>query len=286
MFAKVIVGYDGSERGRDALCLGEALTASDGELIVCCVNHYQALSARVDPTEPRVDAATAQELVAEATQLLTRGLIVTPMFVAGAGTPETLQRTATEQHADLLVLGSSHRGALGRVLIGSVTEQSLHEAPCAVVVAPVGFQTRETPARLQSIAVGHDVREPTPGALVVGIGLCEETGASLLLAAVADDAAIPDPTRATMPYAEAVEARIHAAEQAVALALNSVPKGVSATGEVRDGETAEQLLEVTKTVDLLILGSHGRSLLSPAHHGQHLRFGRALRCVPCARRCA
>jgi nucleotide-binding universal stress UspA family protein len=261
MFAKVIVGYDGSEQGRDALSLGEALTARDGELIVCCVNHYQALSARIDPTEPRIDQATAQEFVAEATALLKRGLTVTPMFLAGAGAPETLQRTAKEQHADLLVLGSSHRGAVGRVLIGSVTEQALHGAPCAVAVAPVGFHTRATPARLRRIAVGCDVREPTPGALAAGIELCEETGAALLLAAVADDAAIADPTRATMPYAEVLEARIHAAEQAVAAALNSVPKGVSATGEVRDGEAAEQLLEVTESVDLLVLGSHGRGLI-------------------------
>jgi nucleotide-binding universal stress UspA family protein len=262
MFAKVIVGYDGSKQGRDALCLGEALTARDGELIVCCVNHYQALSARIDPTEPRVDQATAQELVAEATGLLTRGLTVTPLFVAGAGTPETLQRTAREQHTDLLVLGSSHRGAVGRVLIGSVTEQTLHGAPCAVAVAPVGFHTRGTIPRFQSVAVGYDVREPTPTALLAGVGLCEKTGAALQLVAVADDAAIPDPTRATMPYAEVVEARIQAAEQAVALALNSVPKGVSATGEVRDGEAAGQLLEVTESVDLLVLGSHGRGLLS------------------------
>jgi nucleotide-binding universal stress UspA family protein len=261
MFSKVIVGYDGSEQARDALCLGEALTARDGELIVCCVHRFHALSARIDPTEPRVDEATARELVAEAPGLLTRGLTVTPMFVAGAGTPETLQRAAREQHADLLVLGSSHRGAVGRVLIGSVTEQTLHGAPCTVAVAPVGFYTQGTPARIQRVAVGHNVREPTPGALAAGIALCQETGASLLLAAVADDAAIPDPTRATMPYAEAVEARTHAAKQAVAAALTSVPKGLSATGSVRDGDTAGQLLEVAETVDLLVLGSHGRGLI-------------------------
>jgi nucleotide-binding universal stress UspA family protein len=125
MFRKVIVGYDGSEQARDALCLGEVLTARDGELIVCCVHRVHALSARIDPTEPRVDEATARELVAEAPELLTRGLTVTPMFVAGAGTPETLQRAAREQHAELLVLGSSHRGAVGRALIGSVTEQDI-----------------------------------------------------------------------------------------------------------------------------------------------------------------
>jgi nucleotide-binding universal stress UspA family protein len=72
---------------------------------------------------------------------------------------------------------------------------------------------------------------------------------------------IPDPTRATMPYGEAVKARTHAAEQAVAAALTSVPKGLSATGEVRDGDTAGQLLEVAGTVDLLVLGSHGRGLV-------------------------
>jgi hypothetical protein len=44
MFKRVIVAFDGSERGLDPLLLGEALTASDGELLLCCVHHYQALS--------------------------------------------------------------------------------------------------------------------------------------------------------------------------------------------------------------------------------------------------
>jgi hypothetical protein len=33
MFSKVIVAFDGSERARDALLLGEALTNADGELL-------------------------------------------------------------------------------------------------------------------------------------------------------------------------------------------------------------------------------------------------------------
>jgi nucleotide-binding universal stress UspA family protein len=261
MFHKVIAGFDGSDRGLDALSLGLALTASEGELIVCCVHRFRSLSARIDPTEPSMDREAAEESVGRAIEGLDRSVPVTMKLVAEASAATALQRMATDEHAELIVLGSSHRGAVGRVLVGSVTEETLHGAPCPVAVAPVGFHTRGTPARLRSVAVGHDVREPTPGALSVGIGLCEETGASLLLAAVAEDATVPDPTRATMPYREAVEARTHAPEQAVAAALDSVPDGLSATGEVRDGDVAEQLLEVAETVDLLVLGSHGRGLI-------------------------
>jgi Universal stress protein family len=70
MFRKVIVGFDGSEHARDALALGAVLTAIEGELIVCCVHHFKSLSARVDPTEPRLDRTAAERCAGEATGLV------------------------------------------------------------------------------------------------------------------------------------------------------------------------------------------------------------------------
>ena len=64
------------------------------------------------------------------------------MLAGGASVADTLSRAATERRADLLVLGSSHRGALGRVLIGSVSEETLHGAPCAAAIAPAGYCAR------------------------------------------------------------------------------------------------------------------------------------------------
>ena len=183
------------------------------------------------------------------------------MFLAGESTAKTLQRAAISEQADLVVLGSSHRGALGRVLVGSVTQATLREAPCPVAVAPVGFHAHRTEARPTRIAVGHDAVEPTPDALSAAVGLCEQTGAELLLVAVAEDAAVPDPARATMPYAEITQARLRAAEQSVAEALTGVPETVSATSDVRDGDPAEELLEVSRDADLLLLGSHGRGIV-------------------------
>lgn len=49
---------------------------------------------------------------------------------------EGLLRIAEREHADLIVVGSSHRGTLGRVLPGSVPELLLHSASCPIAVAP------------------------------------------------------------------------------------------------------------------------------------------------------
>jgi nucleotide-binding universal stress UspA family protein len=280
MFEKVIVGFDGSDRALDALLLGQALTASGGEMIVCCVHRFQSLSARVDPTEPRVDRESAQKIVEEATRLLNRGLSVTSRVLAGASTARTLQRTAVAEHADLIVLGSSHRGALGRVFVGSVSEQTLNGAPCAVAIAPVGFRDQTSDTHFEHVAVGYDVVEPTPDALLVGIALCEQKGAQLLLVAVAEDAAVHDPARATMSYYEIAEARLRAGEQAIAEVIASVPETVSAAGEVCDGDPAEQLLEVTHGADLLVLGSHGRGAVGRLIMGSVC--GRVVRAAACA----
>lgn len=43
------------------------------------------------------------------------------------------------RRADLLVLGSPGRGRVAAAVLGSVTEQCVHHAPCPVVVVPVSL---------------------------------------------------------------------------------------------------------------------------------------------------
>jgi nucleotide-binding universal stress UspA family protein len=62
---------------------------------------------------------------------------------------------AEEAGIDLIVVGSPHRGAVGRALIGSVAESLLHGSPCPVVVAPRGYAD-EQHEPLRRVAVGHD----------------------------------------------------------------------------------------------------------------------------------
>lgn len=262
VFAKVIVGFDGGEEGRDALALSRGLTALDGELVVCCVHRLDGLSSRVDPLEPRLDRASAERCVGAACSLLEGPRTITPLLIASADAALALHTTASQRGSELLVLGSSHRGPVGRVLVGSVTEETLHGAPCPVAVAPVGFHRTSSTAPLARIAVGYDVVNPSLQALDAAATLASQTGAELQLIAVADTAAArAGGASAAMSYPAIVKARLDEAHAGLARALGALPAGIAAAGVVRDGIASEELLEVTHSVDLLVLGSRGRGPL-------------------------
>lgn len=68
--------------------------------------------------------------------------------------PETsaglaLHEAAIELDAAAIVVGSSHRGPIGRVLAGNVATSLLHGTPCPVAIAPRGYDKRpEGPWRI------------------------------------------------------------------------------------------------------------------------------------------
>jgi universal stress protein A len=86
-------------------------------------------NARVDQVRERRESA-AQALVERGRQL---GVPVT--FLVWEGEPgESIVSAATAEHADLVLVGSHGRGAVGRFLIGSVSDYVVRHAPCPVLV--------------------------------------------------------------------------------------------------------------------------------------------------------
>jgi nucleotide-binding universal stress UspA family protein len=68
---------------------------------------------------------------------------------SGAGSPATvIIEKADEWGADLIVVGSHGRTALGQFFFGSVSQKVLHEAHCSVRVARGRIEEPDTPARL------------------------------------------------------------------------------------------------------------------------------------------
>lgn len=257
MFDNVIVGYDGSPQARDALALATALTVQGGRLTVCCVHHVETVAGLIDLTEPRMSANEARRCANQALKLVKGKLVADAVTIEAADAAGALQGAARSRGADLIALGSSHRGPVGRTLLGSVTTQALHDPPCPVAIATVGQRDLSAGVRIGSIAVGCDALEDPGDELSVALALAEELGAAVHIVAVADTASVLTmQAGGASAYPAVLRARRVAAEEGLSKLMASIPGRVSVTGEVREGKPADKLAEVTHGVDLLVIGSH------------------------------
>ena len=153
MFNNVVVGIDDDEGGRDAIALAKMLAAGGAKLTF--VQVYQGDSAVSRATRPDYEAKQHDRI---------RELLEMRRAEAGVeaelrwyGSPSVgrgLHELAELTGADLLVIGSSRRGLLRRVLIGDDTRAALNGAPCAVAIAPAG-QSRAA-AVMREVGVGYD----------------------------------------------------------------------------------------------------------------------------------
>jgi nucleotide-binding universal stress UspA family protein len=169
-----------------------------------------------------------------------------------------LHKLAEHERADLLVVGSSHRGGVGRVLLGDDTLAALHGAPCAVAIAPRGH-VFANPV-WQTIGVGDDGSAQSAVALAAVRDLAHRHHAAVRVIAVAPLEGIPPtsvvPTDWTTGTMETM--RIEPSR------LADVP---GATSDVVFGDPVEELTRLSETVDLLAIGSRGHGPLGRLING-------------------
>jgi nucleotide-binding universal stress UspA family protein len=162
---RIVVGYDGSDRSADALALARTLVGllRNGEVegpidvAVALVYPDGAIGVGGQRTLEGDHRRQASRILDSARQLWPE-LPPGAFRIVQAGSPaEGLQRLARERDVDALVLGASHRSLPGRVFPGSVTEQTLQDAPCAVLVAPAGYAAGYAAGRpLRRLGVAYD----------------------------------------------------------------------------------------------------------------------------------
>lgn len=176
MYRKIVVGYDGGDPGRDALALARTLRAADGVVVAACV--YPATGRARGEQLETVLADTAAETLADArAQVDGDWLELQP--VPGDSPAHGLHVFSERVEADLVVVGSSHRGHHGHVLAGSTGERLLNGSPCPVAVPPTGFAAGADTPRV--IGVAYDGSEGAVAALREATGLAAEFEATLRL---------------------------------------------------------------------------------------------------------
>ena len=135
MFERMVLAVDRSEHSRRATAVaGELARLSGGEVIVVHVVEHEATKTR-EPIEPPQEAA---ELLHETLAALRSAGAKASGEVKAAligRTASVIVETATEERADLIVMGTRGLSDLAGLVLGSVTHKVLHLASCPVLVA-------------------------------------------------------------------------------------------------------------------------------------------------------
>ncbi|HEY1277404.1 MAG TPA: universal stress protein [Thermoleophilaceae bacterium] len=249
----VIAGFDGNPQGRDALVLAASLARALGErlLVATIYDVREAIPDRHVPAVRDLAEATAREGVGE----LGDEIEAEPIAAPGRSTPHGLHELAESEGATAVVVGSTHRGAFGRVLAGNVASHLLTSSPCAVVVAPRGLARQGVPT-LSRIGVAFDGGSESWIALQAACAIAVRAGATLrLIRALEPLISLPETPVETeeLLAAQRAQARLE-----VERATASISEQLEPDARLIVGDPVHVLeREAHDGLDLLVLGSRG-----------------------------
>jgi len=254
---RLLVGYDGSDGGRDALELARVLGEAEGaSVLLVTVLPYGPLPIPYEILDDE-EAERAQPLFEEAKRRLGELEVETRAF-GGGSAAGVINDLAEKEEVETIVVGSPHHGPVGRTLIGSVADGLLHGAPCEVIIAPRGYAEEEH-GPFRTIAVAYDDSAEAKAALARAESIALDCRATVVVFTVsAPPAVVPGAagyTPSIPPEAGAIVTRT----------VRAVDERLAATGRVLSGVPGPAITEACEEagVDLLVSGSR--------HYGPVLR---------------
>jgi nucleotide-binding universal stress UspA family protein len=261
MAKPIIVGYDpkSSDRSPVAFALRAARFTGAPLVIACVGSDSGAHEARVEDDLMQSAGGALEEFQRE---LDAEDVAVETVELESTSAARALHEAAEERDAGLLVVGSTNRGAVGRVLVGSTAERLMHGAPCPIAIVPHGWQAG---AGLNTLGVAFVESEEGHEALRGAYALARRAGAKLrVLTAVkpgvratyGEQTAGGDVTRGKGEVAVEGEMRVRA-EHEVREAIAALGDDVEVESDTFVEDPAEVLIGVSQNLDLLICGSRG-----------------------------
>ncbi len=166
---------------------------------------------------------------------------------------------AGKNQVDMIIMGRRGRTGLKRLLMGSVTAKVIGYSPCNVLVVP-----RSAEIKYQKILVATDGSKYSVSAAIEAVGIARRCGATLfVISVVPSETASPfDIVHSEMQHEMIAKTEFHFGEKNVDdLLAIAKEEGVKAEGLVIEGRSYEAIVDNAreKRVDLIVMGSHGRT---------------------------
>lgn len=255
MADSIIIGYEPEHGGFDSVQLGRVFkNALGGRAIVATALPWPDYLLPHDELQQQLDVAMKPRF--EELRDRFPDLDADVRVVASRSGARALQEMAEAEGAKLIVIGSSHRGAIGRTLAGSVGDSLSYGSPCAVAIAPHGYA--DVDSGCERIAAAFDGSPESWSALETAIGLAARLRASLAVLTVADYLSYGySTTWSILSAGELEDAERREKRRLLETAMSRVPDDLSSEGHVLVGNAGLALAESSTDYDLIVAGSRG-----------------------------
>jgi nucleotide-binding universal stress UspA family protein len=251
---RILIGYDRSAGAEDAVALCASVAAIDAHVALVDVlpnpgmpsETFRLLTSSEFPIPDDFFGAAADRLP---------GSEVDPLTFIGGSPARVFGNLAIEDRYDLIMVGSPHRGTIGRILSGSVSQNLLHSSPVPVLTAPHGY-AEAVHGGLRTVAVAYDGGKESRAALAYGQTIAAAADACLEVLTV---------ERPTDPIGGAIAYTMNLPEDATDIqrqALHEVDPAIDLRRRVLNGRTADAIADACEHgIDLLVVGSRGNGTI-------------------------
>jgi nucleotide-binding universal stress UspA family protein len=244
---KLLVCTDGSPASEGAINAGIHLgTLSAARVCLLGVINSPAVYGNI-PAIPELLAALEEQALRRLheyqEQAARAGVTVEIAAATDISVSEAILAEAAARKPDWLIMGRKGLTGLDRLLMGSVARQVIGQSPCPVLVVP-----RQAHLEFKKIMIAHDGSVFGEGAWRQTIPLAAGAGSEVIAVSVARDKSRQSDCQIVLQHLEASAARHGFRLQSLFL----------------EGRPFDQIIQAAQDekVDLLVLGSHGRSGLA------------------------
>ena len=249
----ILVPLDGSPESGSALPYAMALATPGTELVLLTVVRRESAAA---------SARAALEPIAERARVAGHRAR-TETAVGDPG--DQILATAVSSGAGLIVMGSHGRGAVGRLIHGSVADRVAREAPMPTMIVRAAIAA-PGPVGITRLVVPLDGSLLAEQSLPVAAAISRRLGTPLVLVRAVSSAELMPPAVGmgeAIPF-ELYEEAENELEREVETYLDRVAQrlrdqGLAVATEVLTGAAATAIEEATKLGDVVVLCSHERT---------------------------
>lgn len=271
MYAHIVIAVDGSDEAKAAARRGlELADRFEASVDVLHVVERNALRLTTAADERRRLRERGQAVLAEIEQLAT-DLEQPVRTELRDGKPAVeISDVASEQDADLIVIGRQGMTGLGKRLLGGVTEQVLHRSAVPVFVAPGSAQEPVTAPTYGRLLFPTDGSENAGSAAPHGLTIAQQYGAAIHVLNVVDLQAAGGVFNAgglEKEFVDRLESRGREAVQRVEQDVRkTAPDLEIETAVVRTTSSEGVAAKIREyiaehEIEMVVMGSHGRSNL-------------------------